>query len=391
MITPNYYWNEISEIDQKHYEIFNKTLQPYVDPSTKGVYLVSLLNLSDNSASYFGNIADYIALEYGYENTFSWSNWSNFSLEKVHEKSHDFLLKPPIDSTICTNASHKSALRFLGFFNTTGDLQFLTNYLQSSNYKEAKEELQELFLWTLSRVIQHKVDIPSQDLIDWILNNIDEDWFLDYRAQIVGYIGHYSKAILEWVDKYFHSLNKTEQEAILIGSMTVESKTSFYKTVFEKIPRYADNDAINKEHNTYVRIHYINKSTKKYISTLENMHGYLAEKELLSLPIIYSDYYLTEDKIKLFKEILLDSKIVIQARISLFIKILKHRKGHTFFINSLTYSQFTELLQERLIVSEELILPEQYDIEEGLKNIKKYRSKITKSVPEPWYKKWVVV
>lgn len=375
MITPNYYW---TETDEK----FEKILQLIKNPNNSVMGILIEERLLKDNPFYFGRIADYIAVEYGYENTFSRSEWDDRVFEKLHEQCHDFLSQTPIDSSICKYASHKSALRFLGFFPAKGDLLFLTNYLKSSHYKITREELQDFFLWTLTKVIQHNLDSPSQELMDWIVDNVDKDWLIAYRARIIGYTGHYSQTILKWAVDNFTSLTKTEQEEVLIGAIAVESKTLFYETIFEKIPQYVEQNALNKDRNSYYKLYYIQENISNYISEVEKLQPYSSEKELLSLPTIHTDYYLKRNKEKLFSLILLESNIAIEAKISLFIKIIKHRKKYTFFIPISTYNQFIFLLKNKLEESQELILPEQYEIEEGLEKIEKLRSKVENSISE---------
>ena len=385
MVVTNYYWKETNEKFEKILKLIKS-----IDTEVVSLGIILQEKLLKDKPFYFGRIADYITIEYGYQNTFSWSDWSPIVWEKLHEQCHDFLNQAPIDSSICKYASHKSALRFLGFFNKKGDLQFLTNYLKSSNYKTIEKELQEFFLWTLSKVLQHNVDSPNQELIDWIIANIDKDWFLAYRIKIAGYIGHYSKAVLNWVINNFASMNKTEQEEIITGAMAVESATSFYETIFEKIPEYVAQQEIKKERNSYYKLYHLHKNSSHYISNLEELQPYPAEKELLSLPTIHTDYYLKKEKERLFRLILLNSTIAVQAKIGLFIKMMKHRKNYTFFISPSTQEQFIKFIHNKLKESQELILPEEYEIEEGLEKIEKLKSKAENPTNEKWHEQWVV-
>lgn len=378
MMAPEHYWKN----NNPSFEDFFKTKDVTI--------FLELLQNSKNDPIYFGNISDYITTEYYYENRFSWADWTPSLWETLHEQSHYFLQQSSIDSSVCSNATHKSALQFLGLFNTMGDSQLLANYLQLANYTFKEEELRDVFLWTLTRVLQRDQTIPSQQLIDWVLTNISCEWFLDYQSKIISILGHHSNDILNWTKEHFYLLSKVEQENILAGAISVREETMFYTLVFNEISTYEKNIQVSKESNSYINLYSIYSNTPLYIKTLESLPPYSATKELLSLTTIHRDYNLTHKK-NFFKKILLHNDIAIDARISLFLKLLKHTKSYSYFITPTTYKQFIDFLQQKLKESEELILPEQYDIEKGLEDIQHYITQQSTTIPKKWYNKWVSV
>jgi hypothetical protein len=266
----------------------------------------------------------------------------------------------------------------------------LTNYLQLYNYTFEEDELRDLLLWTLTRVLQRDQTIPSQQLVDWVLNSINSDWFLDYQSKIISILGHHSKAILNWTKEHFHLLSKVEQENILTGAISVKEETIFYTLVFNKIPTYEQHVQVSKASNSYINLHSIYSNIPLYIKTLEKLPPYSATKALLSLTTIHRDYNLTHKK-SLFKKILIHSNITIDAKISLFLKLLKHTKSYSYFITLTIYKQFIDLLEQKLKESEELILPEQYDIEKGLEDIQHYITQKSTTISKKWYNKWVSI
>lgn len=395
MITPDYFWQD----SDKNLDVFFNAVNTHKSEIAHKTAL-KLLQVSHKNPLYFGRIADYITIHYSCENTFSWSDWQPELWEEVHAQSHYFLQLPSVNSSICQGASHKTALRFLGAFNQPEDVACLLNYLNTSNFKTShfktrncesiENERLPLCVWALSEAItNHAHVITTHEIVNWVVEHINKDCLLEYRGIFVGYLGHYATDILKWTKQHVHLLHKAEQEDILMGAISVKQKTEFYDAVFNNLSHYIENLTEIKEANSFYKLELIHKNPQAYLRSVEDMCWFDAEKELEGLPTIYRDYHLA-DKKAFFSEILLQSNIAIQAKISLFLKILKHKKGHAFFISPATYDSFIELLHRKLAESRELVLPEKLEIEEGIDAIKKLQNRMGKSAPEQWYQKWTI-